>query len=399
MAVSVWGLLFLRRTADTPDRQQTEQTRTGSEAARPAGGEPVLHLTPATQVGMGLRTQVLVPQNLKPELVAYGKLEENPSRSFVLRAPISGVLHYAPGREWPSVGEHLADGAVAGIIEPRFTPAERISLNNQLATAQSELTASTATVSAARAAYDRAKVLNEDNKNVSDQVLQDATAHLQAEEARYQAARRTVGHIEASLQSGEPAGTRQLVVERGGEVVELIAQPGEAIEPGSPILRVARLNQLLARVNIPVGQHVPASVTNVKIVPVGFEDEPILAKRIAVAPAVDPRIQGEVFLFRLTRIPFGLRPGFAVTAYLNLPGPSQPGVVIPQSAVVRHQGLGFAYVQITTDQFVRRQVSLDNPIDTGYFVSRSFEPGDHVVVAGAESLLSEEFKSQIPETD
>ncbi|HSU32691.1 MAG TPA: hypothetical protein VLJ11_15785 [Bryobacteraceae bacterium] len=399
MAISAWGLLLLRRTADTPGRQETEQAKAEPEAARSAGGEPVLHLKLATQVRIGIRTQVLVSQSLKPELVAYGKLEENPSRSFVLRAPISGILHFAPGREWPSVGEHLADGAVAGMIEPRFTPAERISLNNQLTTAESELTASTATVSAARSAYQRAKILNDDNKNVSDQVLLDAAAHLQAEEARFQAANRTVRQIEASLQSANPTGSRQLVVERGGEVVELIAQPGEAIESGSPILRVAKLNELLARVNIPVGQHVPASVTNVKIVPVGFEHEPILAKRIAVAPSVDPRIQGEVFLFRLTSIPFGLRPGVAVTAYLNLPGPSQPGVVIPQSAVVRHQGLGFVYVQTTPDQFVRRQVSLDDPLDTGYFVTGGFQAGDRVVIAGAESLLSEEFKSQIPDTD
>ena len=397
--VSAWGLVVLRRAGGNPGTQETEQATVQQEASRSASGEPTLHLKPATQVRIGLRTQVLVSQSLKPELVAYGKLEENPSRSFVLRAPISGILHYAPGREWPSVGEHLADGVVAGIIEPRFTPAERISLNNQLTTAESELAASTATVSAARSAYHRAKILNEDNKNVSDQVLQDATAHLQAEEARFKAANRTVRQIESSLQSADPTGSRQLIVERGGDGVELIAQPGEAIESGSPILRVAKLNELLARVNIPVGQHVPASVTNVKIVAVGFEHEPIVAKRVAVAPAVDPRIQWEVFLFRLTNIPFGLRPGAAVTAYLSLPGPSQPGVVIPQSAVVRHQGLGFVYIQTRPDQFVRRQVSLDDPLDTGYFVSGGFQPGDRVVIAGAESLLSEEFKSQIPDTD
>ncbi|HEY1215119.1 MAG TPA: hypothetical protein VGE93_15930, partial [Bryobacteraceae bacterium] len=161
--VSAWGLVVLRRAGGNPGTQETEQATVQQEASRSASGEPTLHLKPATQVRIGLRTQVLVSQSLKPELVAYGKLEENPSRSFVLRAPISGILHYAPGREWPSVGEHLADGVVAGIIEPRFTPAERISLNNQLTTAESELAASTATVSAARSAYHRAKILNEDN--------------------------------------------------------------------------------------------------------------------------------------------------------------------------------------------------------------------------------------------
>jgi hypothetical protein len=341
----------------------------------------------------------LTLERLKPELVAYGKLEEDPSRSFVLRAPISGILHYAAGRDWPGMGEHLADGAVVGVIEPRFTPAERIGLTNQLTTAESELKASTASVSAARSAYDRAKILNADNKNVSDQVLQDAAARLQAEEARFRAATQTVRQIEASLQLVDPTGSRRLVVERGGEVAELIAQPGESIEPGSPILRVAKLNELLVRIQIPVGQTVPASVTTARIVAVGFENESMVGKRIAIAPAVDPRIQGEAFLFRLTKLPFGLRPGAAVTAYLGLPGASQPGVIIPQSAVVRFQGSGFAYVQTATDGFVRKPVPLDHPTKTGYYAVENFKPGDRVVVTGAQSLLSEEFKPQVTDTD
>ncbi len=339
-------------------------------------------------------------------MVAYGRLEEDPSRSFILRAPISGILHYAPGRDWPSLGEHLADGAVVGLIEPRFTPAERISLNNQLTTAESELNASTATVSAARSAYQRTKILNADNKNVSDQVLQDAAARLQAEEARFQAATQTARQIQASLQAANPTGSRRLIAERGGEVVELIAQPGEAIEPGSPILRVAKLNQLLARIDIPVGQHVPVSVTTARIVPIGFENQSIPAERIAVsitsgnAVAGQPQqAQGESFLFRLTASRFGLRPGVAVTAYLELPGPAKSGVVIPQSAVVRYQGSGFAYVQTAADEFVRKQVPLDRPTGAAYFTTENFQPGDRVVVAGAQTLLSEEFKSQASDID
>lgn len=392
--------MFLRSRMGNSFKDEDEETASPKAAvAQTPNGNSVLHLKSASQSRIGVRTQVLTRQTLKPELVAYGRLEEDPSRSFMLRAPISGILHYAPGRDWPSMGEHLADGAVAGLIEPRFTPAERISLNTQLTTAESELKASTATVSAARSAYERTKILNADNKNVSDQVLQDATARLQAEEGRFQAAIQTVQQIKASLQSADPTGSRRLIVERGGEVVELIAQPGESIEPGSPILRVAKLNQLLARIDIPVGQHVPASVTTARIAPAGFEHEPIPAQRIAVAPAVDPRIQGEAFLFRLANNLFGLRPGVAVTAYLNLPGASQPGVVIPQSAVVRFQGSGFAYVQTASDQFVRKQVSLDHATGNGYFVTGNFQPGDRVVAAGAEALLSEEFKSQISGAD
>src|SRR5262249_38785289 len=204
--------------------------------------------------------QALVAQTLAPEIVAYGRLEEDPSQSFVLRAPVAGVLHFAPGKGWPARGDKLRDGAVAGQIEPRLAPTERISLNSQLVTARSELNASTAAVTATRAAYERARLLNADNKNVSDRVVQEAEARLKEQEERQKAATETVRLLESSLQSGGPAGSKPLVVERGGDVVEVMAQPGEAIEPGSPILRVTNLDRLLARVDVPVGQRVPATV-------------------------------------------------------------------------------------------------------------------------------------------
>lgn len=384
-------------------------------------GDPILQVDPATQSLIGLRTAVLTSQQLQPQLTAYGALEEDPSRTFVLRAPIAGILRYARGRGWPSIGEHLADGAVIGMIQPRFTAAEQISLTSQLTTAKSELAASTASASAARSAYLRTKILNADNKNVSDQVLQDAAARLQAEEAHLKAAQQTERQIEAALQSADPADSRKLVVERGGEVVDLIAQPGESIEPGSPILRVTKLDRLLARIDIPVGEHIPAAVTTARIVPVGFENRSIPAIRIGVAIASGTSMpgqgQGEAFLFRLAKTSFGLRPGVAVTAYIELDrhglkrptsagsgptgqmGSPQTGVIVPQAAVVRFGGSGFAYVQTSPNEFVRKQLPLDRSEDNGYFTTENFRPGDRVVVAGAQSLLSQEFKSQIRDTD
>ncbi|MEP7247988.1 MAG: HlyD family efflux transporter periplasmic adaptor subunit [Gammaproteobacteria bacterium] len=286
------------------------------------------------------------------------------------------------------------DDDLVGLIEPRLMPAERIGLTNQLATARSEFSASTASVAVARAAYERARILNADNKNVSDRVVEDATARLQAEEARLKSATDTVRLLESSLQSSGPTGNKPLTVERGGDVVEIMAQPGESIEPGSPILRIARLDRLLARVDVPPGQHVPASATTARIYAVGYENTSIAAERVAVAAAVDPKSQGESFLFRLTGTLFGLRPGLAATARMNVPGPRKAGVVVPRSAIVRVMGRSFAYVQTGTDQFARKEVPRDNPVEDGYLATANFAAGDRVVTQGAQILLSEEFKAQ-----
>lgn len=398
--LAVLGLFafFLRTRSAHSAEDQDEEAKPAVHAKNP-GGHAAVQLSAASQNELGIRTQILASQQQSPELVAYGRLEEDPSRSFVLRAPISGILHYASGRDWPSIGQNLANGAVIGMIEPRFTPAERVALYSQLATAESELASSTASASASQEAYNRTRILNADNKNVSDRALQDARSRLEGDQARLRAAQETVRQIKAALQSSDPTGTRPLVVERGGEVVELIAQPGESIEPGSPILRVARMNDLLARIQIPVGEHLPASVTSARVVPVGFGNQPIAATRVAATPAIDPRIQGEAFWFRLQGSRFGLRPGVAVTAYFSVPGERSTGVIVPQSAIVRYQGLGFAYIQTSADRFVRKQISFDHPNGNGFFTTENFHPGDRVVVAGAQSLLSEQLKSQIGEEE
>lgn len=367
--------------------------------SRTAAGDPIVRLEPAAQTRIGLRTQVAAAQTIQPEVVAFGRLEEDPSRAFVLRATTAGTLHFAAGHDWPRLGQSLADNAVVGTIEPRLAPADRIALTNQLGTARAEFGASTSSVTAARAAYERARILNADDKNVSDRILEEAVARLAAEEARLKTAGETVQLLEESLRTASPTGTKPLTVERGGEVVQIMAQPGEAVEPGAPILRVARLDRLFARVDVPVGEHIPSTVSTARIVAVGYDDTPIPAERVGLAAMAEPGGQGQSFLFRLKGTLFGLRPGLAITARIAVPGPPRTGVVIPLAAVVRVTGKSYAFAQTSANEFVRKEVPLDQPIDGGYLVPTNFSAGDRVVTQGAQLLLSEEFKSQIAETD
>lgn len=356
----------------------------------------IVHLDAAAQARAGIRTAALIERNVLPQTIAYGKLEEDPSGSFVLRAPISGTLHAGAGGRWPRLGEHINPSAKIGTIEPRFTPTERIGLNTQLATARSELNAATASSAAARAAYERARILNADDKNVSDRVVQEADARLRTEEARAKSAAETVRVLQAPLDSSGAGAARPLIAERGGDVVELLAQPGESIEPGSPILRIARLDRLIARVDVPLGVRVAPNISRARIVAAGYEDQPgIEGERVAVSAAVDPKAQGTSFLFRLLGSRFGFQPGLAVAAYLAVPGSARAGFVIPQSAIVQVAAKPYVYVQTAPNRFERRPVAVNEPAAGGFFAMSGFSVGDRVVTVGAQTVLSEEFKAQL----
>lgn len=396
-AAIVAGLLirsFLANRAELAREAQSDQPiASASGVRRGANGETVIRFAPEMQQRLGIAAEALAGTRRPLEALAYGHLEEDPSRSFVVRAPVAGNARDAANRAWPEVGQTLADGTVIGAVEPRLAPADRITLGDRLSSARADEESGRASLAAAQAALDRARMLNADDKNMSDKAVQDAEARAAAERARLAAAGRSVRLIQSSLASMDGAAA-PLAVDRGGQVVEVMAHPGESVEAGQPVVRVARFDRLLARVDVPAGDVVPAGVPAALIVPLGYESRPIRAQRVSLAAAIDPKTQGQAFLFRVPDPSFALRPGLSVTAYLQLPGAARQGVVVSRAAVVHQAGRTWVYVQTAAGQFARREVSLEDPTAEGWF-TRSIAAGTRIVTAGAQALLSEEFKSQI----
>lgn len=357
-------------------------------------GDTVIRMAEPVQQRIGLRIALVERASMAPELIAYGRLEEDPSRSFTLRSPVAGTLRADSRLAWPSIGQALASGSVVGTVEPRIAPTDRVTLTNQLVTARADANAATATVEAAQTAYERARVLNADAKNVSDRVVEEARSRLESERARLEAARETVRTIETSLQSGGPAGSTPLLLQSEGTVVEITAQPGESVEAGTPLLRISRLERLVARIELPLGETLPARSMSARILAAGEEHAAIEADRIATATLVDPKAPGQAFLFRLRETRFGLRPGLAVTAYIATAAGKRVGVIVPPAAVVRLSGKAYVYAQTANDQFTRKEIRTDRPVSSGYFIGDQLAPGTRIVIAGAQTLLSEEFKPE-----
>lgn len=372
-------------------RGEAEETiKVPSRVSRSAHGENAIRLDAATQARIALRTQALAAASLRPEIIAYGRLEEDPSRSFTLRAPVAGTLRAAA---WPAIGATVRDGAVIGTIEPRLAPVDRVNLTDRLQSARADVESSNASLAAARAAFERARKLNADGKTVSDRAVEEAEARMKAEQARHTAAAASAGLIESSLKAATAAAV-PLVFERGGQVVETPAQPGESVESGQPLMRVARLDRLMARITVPAGDALDAPISSARITAAGHEDRAVRGERIAVAAAVDPRTPGQTFLFSVSGLALWLRPGQAVTAHLELPGAARKGAVIPAPAILRYLGKTWAYVETSEGEFVRKEVTLGDAAEGGWFTP-SLAPGSRVVVEAAQTLLSEELKSQI----
>ena len=116
---------------------------------------------------------------------------------------------------------------------------------------------------------------------------------------------------------------------------------------------------------------------------------------MSLASTVDPKTLGEGFVFRVGGLGATLRPGAAVTAYLQVPGNAAKGVLIPYSAVVRFGGKAWVYRQVADDKFTRQEVAPDRSSSRGLLVTQGVSAGDRIVTVGPQILLSEEQKSQI----
>jgi hypothetical protein len=391
----VWALISIRKA----ETKHEEEHREAKRLSQDESGYPVLTIDKATQERSALNFEEIKEASLPNELVAYGRFQEDPSRAFTLRSPAAGIARAAAGRDWPRLGESLGDGVLVATLQPRFTPLERVDLQSRLTGAQADVAATTAALEASKAAFERTKALNAAEKTASDRALQEADARVKAETAKLKAATETASAIDASIAARAGAtGPMPLPLERGGEVVELAAQPGEAVESGQPLLRVAKFDRLLARIALPSGVRPPGDVRAARILPLGREDRVLEGRRVARA-ASDPQLLGETFLFSVEAGELPLRPGMALTAYLALPGEPAKGVLLPRSAIVRQEGAPWAYVRTADDKVTRRPVEQATPTEAGWFVPAGFKAGESVVVAGAQMLLSEELKAKIQGED
>ena len=243
-------------------------------------------------------------------------------------------------------------------------PAPLLALHGELVAAEVALTNSTAQ-------YQRTKALFEEDQNASRRALDTAEA-----QQRTDAAKMLNAQQRWTLATGDAA-AKMNSTEREQFVTKLVNR-----------------ELVLLRVEVPPGEKL-ISPTAGRVTLQGDEDLSVTVRSIYSAPAVDAQTRGQAFLLVVEQPGPRMRPGAVTTAFFKLPDDEANGVMLPSRAVVRAAGLAWAYVQTGENEFTRREVSISAPMPDGWFVTQNFKPGEQVVMTGAQTLLSEEFKSQI----
>jgi hypothetical protein len=248
-------------------------------------------------------------------------------------------------------------------------PAPLSKLNSDLIGAQAALDAS-------KAQYLRSSRLYAEQKNVSLRDVQTAQAAYLSDGARLDALE------------------QQLRDTWGSEIARMRSRARSVL-----VRSLVDRREAIVRVTAPAGAALDGLPDTADVVVLGHEGNPLAARTVYYAPTVEPTMQGQSFLLLVSTNEFPVRPGTAVSAYLPTSRRAEEGVMVPRSAVVRYAGKEWVYHELDGNRFVRGEVVPAQSTGDGYFVTQNLRPGERVVVAGAQALLSEELKAQIRPAD
>ncbi|MGZ4964202.1 MAG: hypothetical protein ACXWIU_03170 [Limisphaerales bacterium] len=238
-----------------------------------------------------------------------------------------------------------------------------------LITAQTEIATTKVALETSRKAAARAKSLFDQGENVARKTLETAEADQRANEIKLKA-----------LQE-------QIALEWGQGISTLSANDLQKL-----LNDLVDGKTVLARVDLPTGETMAGKAQAARVSTLNISNW-IPAKVLSAGTKVDPKTQGEGSILQCESSQ--LKPGAAVNALLQTTGNAQSGVIVPESAVVQFIGKAWTYVQRGTNAFTREEISLNTPVQGGWFETNRIKAGNHVVTRGAQELLSEEQKSQI----
>lgn len=256
-------------------------------------------------------------------------------------------------------------------LRPEVKAYGRVLDVSSLASLAAELFTAQAASQASQAELTRSKTLAAQN-NASERALQTAEATALRDQAQVESAR-----------------------------LRLIANWGTVIAERKDLLAFVQalgtLSNVLVELDVPPEGQLTNSPTGARLFTLMDGSKPFPAQYLGPMPMVDAQMQGRGFLFLVTPNPSRLAPGASVSAFLSLPGEPNSGVLVPREAIVRFNGGAWVYLQTSATTFQRTEISLDNPLENGWFVRANLKPQDNVITVGAQELLSEERKGQ--ETD
>src|SRR5262249_35317074 len=248
------------------------------------------------------------------------------------------------------------------------------------------LRAAQASVAAARAQFAEAKSEFERQKFLWSRDVASRAAFERAEQA-LETARAQLDTAEAQLRTAEDQVSRtELRIDAAGIVTNTAVEPGEVVQAGQTIIRVARHDGRDAVFDVP-GQ-VLQSAPSDPLITVALTGDPAVKATACVRevwPQADPVTRTFQVKVGLTDAPAAMRLGSTVVGRMQLD--TVPTIEIPASALTEFDRQPAVWVVDPTSLTVSpRKVDVLRHDPATVAIAGGIEPGEIVVTAGTQAL-------------
>lgn len=313
-----------------------------------------------------VRTMTVTKQEAGIPIVLTGRIEAQDQAALGFR--ISGRMIERP----VNVGDRVAAGQVIGRLEPQNE-------QNALRSAKANLVAAQAALTQARNNFERQETLFGQGWTTAvlfDQAKKGATT-----------AQSQVDAAEAALKSAHDlVSFTELKADASGVVTAVGAEPGEVVQAGQMIVRVARQDGRDAVFDVPA--QVLRSAPSDPLIAVTLSDA--LSVRASgrvreVAPQADPVTRTFAVRVGLDNPPEAMRLGATVTGSMQMD--AVPIIEIPATALTKYDRQPAVWIIDPANSTASiRNVDVARFDPATVAVSRGLDVGEIVVTAGVQAL-------------
>lgn len=223
------------------------------------------------------------------------------------------------------------------------------------------------------------KILNEDNKNISDAVVGDKEIEIKSIESNIDALKKDKAFIMETIQNEWGSKFYQIFSNRKSSKLKDI------------ISGKAKLVKITFSPN-QINQTIPKKINISSIAQITSNYE---ALYFSDSPEVDVSRSGKSFYYLV--YDNKILNGEKFTGHSLASSEDQRFLFVPKESVIWSNGMPWAYTHtINTGKYIKKSLAGLKEANNGWIIEEgNFKAGDLIVIEGAQLLLSEEFKYQI----
>jgi cobalt-zinc-cadmium efflux system membrane fusion protein len=337
---------------------------------------------------LGIETTAAQNRRLPGRLEIGGEIISVPGGDVHVSAPVAGTVLDGGSGAFPLAGKNVKKGEE--VLRLLMFPAEK-----ELIGAREEVVVRQEEFKVAQAKADRAEHLLS-SKAISEKAFQEAQAELARANAALDAATARFNLLSGVNVNAAAADLSTLVLGSpvDGVIQRIFVAPGQTVPAATALFEVAALNPVWVRAPVYVGDLAKIDLQKeATVIPLGMNRAPVSysAKPVQGPPLSDPGSASADVFFELANSDRLFRIGQKVKVSLLLNAPEE-STAIPVSALLYDiNGGRWVYVKTAAHVYSRRRVEVSSIIDDYAVLTRGLNPGDEVVVAGAEEIFGTEF--------